>query len=27
VATFLVVYVNWGFARIKGMGWDWAGVI
>jgi H+-transporting ATPase len=21
------VYANWGFARIKGMGWGWAGVI
>ncbi|XP_004501246.1 plasma membrane ATPase 4-like [Cicer arietinum] len=27
VATFLAVYANWGFARIKGMGWGWAGVI
>lgn len=21
------MYANWGFARIKGMGWGWAGVI
>jgi H+-transporting ATPase len=21
------VYANWGFARIKGMGWGWAGLI
>ncbi|XP_020226413.1 plasma membrane ATPase 4 [Cajanus cajan] len=27
VATFLAVYASWGFARIKGMGWGWAGVI
>ncbi|KAJ1420131.1 P-type ATPase [Sesbania bispinosa] len=27
VATFLAVYANWGFARIKGMGWGWAAVI
>nr|AAY42949.1 plasma membrane H+ ATPase [Lupinus albus] len=27
VATFLAVYANWSFARIKGMGWGWAGVI
>ncbi|KAI5412110.1 hypothetical protein KIW84_056972 [Lathyrus oleraceus] len=27
VATFIAVYANWGFARIKGMGWGWAGVI
>ncbi|KOM41903.1 hypothetical protein LR48_Vigan04g210100 [Vigna angularis] len=27
VATFLAVYANWGFARIEGMGWGWAGVI
>lgn len=27
IATFLAVYANWGFARIKGMGWGWAGVI
>lgn len=23
----IAVYANWGFARIKGMGWGWAGVI
>ncbi|KAB2081359.1 hypothetical protein ES319_A05G126000v1 [Gossypium barbadense] len=27
VATVLAVYANWGFARIKGIGWPWAGVI
>ncbi|KAG6557061.1 hypothetical protein Mapa_000987 [Marchantia paleacea] len=27
VATFIAVYANWGFARIKGIGWGWAGVI
>ena len=27
MATFIAVYANWGFARIKGMGWGWAGVI
>ncbi|KAL2346839.1 hypothetical protein Fmac_000839 [Flemingia macrophylla] len=27
VATFLAVYASWGFARIQGMGWGWAGVI
>ncbi|ONM53737.1 ATPase 2 plasma membrane-type [Zea mays] len=27
VATFLDVYANWGFARIKGIGWGWAGVV
>ncbi|XVE89177.1 hypothetical protein DITRI_Ditri19aG0129600 [Diplodiscus trichospermus] len=27
VATILAVYANWGFARIKGIGWGWAGVI
>ncbi|KAG6698423.1 hypothetical protein I3842_08G019700 [Carya illinoinensis] len=27
VATFIAVYANWGFARIKGAGWGWAGVI
>ncbi|KAK8954914.1 Plasma membrane ATPase [Platanthera zijinensis] len=27
VATFLAVYANWGFAKIKGCGWGWAGVI
>ncbi|AES73783.1 putative proton-exporting ATPase [Medicago truncatula] len=27
LATFIAVYANWSFARIKGMGWGWAGVI
>lgn len=27
IATLLAVYANWGFARIKGVGWGWAGVI
>ncbi|KAF3447642.1 hypothetical protein FNV43_RR12829 [Rhamnella rubrinervis] len=27
VATLIAVYANWGFARIKGTGWGWAGVI
>ncbi|GMI66444.1 hypothetical protein HRI_000313700 [Hibiscus trionum] len=27
VATLIVVYANWGFARIQGIGWGWAGVI
>ncbi|KAL7193899.1 hypothetical protein ACSBR2_025523 [Camellia fascicularis] len=27
VATMIAVYANWGFARIKGVGWGWAGVI
>lgn len=27
VATFIAVYANWGFARIKGIGWGWAGVV
>ncbi|GMI82000.1 H(+)-ATPase 9 [Hibiscus trionum] len=27
VATVLAVYANWEFARIKGIGWGWAGVI
>lgn len=27
IATFIAVYANWGFARIKGVGWGWAGVI
>ncbi|GAB2267431.1 hypothetical protein Dimus_002414 [Dionaea muscipula] len=27
VATVIAVYANWGFAKIKGMGWGWAGVI
>lgn len=27
VATLIAVYANWGFARIQGCGWGWAGVI
>ncbi|KAF8034889.1 hypothetical protein BT93_C1038 [Corymbia citriodora subsp. variegata] len=27
VATLIAVYANWGFARIQGTGWGWAGVI
>ncbi|TYH69446.1 hypothetical protein ES332_D05G056500v1 [Gossypium tomentosum] len=27
VATCIAVYANWGFARIEGIGWEWAGVI
>lgn len=27
VATVIAVYANWEFARIKGIGWGWAGVI
>ncbi|KAF6158001.1 hypothetical protein GIB67_008130 [Kingdonia uniflora] len=27
VATLIAVYADWGFARIKGMGWGWAGVV
>ncbi|KAK6912371.1 hypothetical protein RJ641_021972, partial [Dillenia turbinata] len=27
VATIIAVYANWGFAKIKGCGWGWAGVI
>ncbi|GMJ11133.1 H(+)-ATPase 5 [Hibiscus trionum] len=27
VATLIAVYANWGFAKIQGMGWGWAGVI
>ncbi|CAN4085005.1 unnamed protein product [Withania somnifera] len=27
VATLIAVYANWGFARVKGCGWGWAGVI
>ncbi|CAA2995538.1 plasma membrane ATPase 4 [Olea europaea subsp. europaea] len=27
VATLIAVYADWGFARIKGCGWGWAGVI
>nr|BAO45902.1 plasma membrane H+-ATPase [Acacia mangium] len=27
IATFLAVYADWGFAKIKGIGWGWAGVV
>ncbi|XP_073147689.1 ATPase 8, plasma membrane-type [Henckelia pumila] len=27
VATAIAVYASWGFARIQGIGWGWAGVI
>ncbi|PKA65512.1 Plasma membrane ATPase 4 [Apostasia shenzhenica] len=27
VATVIAVYATWGFARIQGIGWGWAGVI
>ncbi|KAK9931690.1 hypothetical protein M0R45_018958 [Rubus argutus] len=27
IATLIAVYANWGFARIHGVGWGWAGVI
>ncbi|XP_058761547.1 plasma membrane ATPase-like isoform X1 [Vicia villosa] len=27
LATVIAVYADWNFARIKGMGWGWAGVI
>ncbi|KZV27417.1 ATPase 8, plasma membrane-type [Dorcoceras hygrometricum] len=27
VATIIAVYASWGFARIEGIGWGWAGVI
>ncbi|KAK7848182.1 atpase 9, partial [Quercus suber] len=27
VATIIAVYGNWGFARMRGIGWGWAGVI
>ncbi|KAL3613842.1 Plasma membrane ATPase 4 [Castilleja foliolosa] len=27
VATLIAVYANWGFAKIQGCGWGWAGVI
>ncbi|KAJ6697667.1 PLASMA MEMBRANE ATPASE [Salix purpurea] len=27
IATLIAVYANWGFARIQGCGWGWAGVI
>ncbi|KAL2925800.1 ATPase 8 plasma membrane-type, partial [Bienertia sinuspersici] len=27
IATFIAVYANWGFSRMQGIGWGWAGVI
>ncbi|XP_073276015.1 ATPase 8, plasma membrane-type-like [Primulina huaijiensis] len=27
VATIIAVYASWGFARIEGIGWGWAGII
>ncbi|RWW60420.1 hypothetical protein BHE74_00032583 [Ensete ventricosum] len=27
VATLIAVYADWGFAKIKGCGWGWAGII
>lgn len=27
VATLIAVYANWEFAKIKGAGWGWAGVV
>ncbi|CAK7323324.1 unnamed protein product [Dovyalis caffra] len=27
VATIIAAYANWGFARIQGIGWGWAGII
>ena len=27
VATLIAVYAEWPFARIKGIGWGWAGVV
>ncbi|ESW22782.1 hypothetical protein PHAVU_005G180700 [Phaseolus vulgaris] len=27
IATIIAVYANWGFAKMKGIGWGWAGVI
>ncbi|KAM0943458.1 putative P-type H(+)-exporting transporter [Dioscorea sansibarensis] len=27
VATIIAVYANWPFAKIKGIGWGWAGII
>lgn len=27
VATVIAVYANWGFAKIQGVGWGWAGVV
>ncbi|KAK7270632.1 hypothetical protein RJT34_25937 [Clitoria ternatea] len=27
IATVIAVYANWGFAKMKGIGWGWAGII
>ncbi|XP_065866910.1 ATPase 9, plasma membrane-type [Euphorbia lathyris] len=27
IATIIAVYANWGFAKMQGIGWGWAGVI
>ncbi|AES92278.1 plasma membrane H+-ATPase [Medicago truncatula] len=27
IATIIAVYANWGFAKVQGIGWGWAGVI
>ncbi|KAK2412547.1 plasma membrane ATPase [Trifolium repens] len=27
IATLIAVYANWGFAKVQGIGWGWAGVI
>lgn len=27
IATLISVYANWEFARVRGIGWGWAGVI
>lgn len=27
VATLITVYANWSFAKIKGVGWKWAGIV
>ncbi|XP_058723370.1 plasma membrane ATPase 4-like [Vicia villosa] len=27
IATLIAVYANWGFARIQGIGWGWAGIV
>lgn len=27
MATLIAVYANWSFARMKGIGWGWAGLI
>lgn len=27
VATLIAVYAHWEFAKIKGCGWGWAGVV